>query len=706
MYQFSAVLAVLVIMLLAGNGAILLSNDLDRVDHDQLVQRGHVGERGSIRGALGEAASGYMGGLAGLLQRPHGAADRSKAQAAFLKASRHAEIRLLRQRGHSAAAKSAQLAKMGKGGKWEREWRAKAKRNVHGGVRSNVEASAKSHVKHATRVKANVTHLTFVAKNRTMRARKKRVAKRVTLDGGDGELKEGDLDSLFGTVDGAGTKDDVEKQSVADAQRFHHELKSSKQVAVLRGAHHAYIAYLTELLAVYVTKGKAPSVAFVERFMPLIKRWNVVLLQALHIGLVDKAAATGAALTTVEDSVLGCLNRTQAVVTFWSMYTLGLLENGITPTLAMPTSALAITAAAVAQCNDAKAQPPTTLVVAPLSATAGATPMEHVVYELLAWLDATNRTLETGLSSLAHEHAESEATAATMRSEARKKSAAENTPTAAASTAVVPKEYRVLPGRLLRSGEHARALIAAATVLGDAIPLDIAVRAEAALEALLGLSPHGTASQLPGAALRNWARFALLSPLERFLFCRDEIHTFEWLQFAAPEDVLNTAIVEISDASKASPEGGSTAPYAYFKDLSIEEIQRVHYEFDETGDPEFIRYAEEFTLPMEGCHGRLATTAADGYRPLRVARYPTFDRLLASSEGAAKHWQLSKKGREEERKEYQGTLLSKEKAKKKTRNRKAAAAEIELRQRQIRRKKAVMEKKQRELDALVEATKE
>jgi hypothetical protein len=91
---------------------------------------------------------------------------------------------------------------------------------------------------------------------------------------------------------------------------------------------------------------------------------------------------------------------------------------------------------------------------------------------------------------------------------------------------------------------------------------------------------------------------------------------------------------------------------------------------------------------------------------LRVARYPTFDRLLASSEGAAKHWQLSKKGREEERKEYQGTLLSKEKAKKKTRNRKAAAAEIELRQRQIRRKKAVMEKKQRELDALVEATKE
>ena len=59
-----------------------------------------------------------------------------------------------------------------------------------------------------------------------------------------------------------------------------------------------------------------------------------------------------------------------------------------------------------------------------------------------------------------------------------------------------------------------------------------------------------------------------------------------------------------------------------------------------------------------------------------------------------------------QRKEYQGTLLSKEKAKKKTRNRKAAAAEIELRQRQIRRKKAVMEKKQRELDALVQATKE
>ena len=222
-------------------------------------------------------------------------------------------------------------------------------------------------------------------------------------------------------------------------QRFTAQRSASHiavDVGALRDVQEEFTAYVTRLLTYYIANGNTPSERYIDRFMPLVKRWNFELLQVLRVGTTSKRAsvaaakaatmntnyyayltssekAAHAAVAKVEDFIHGCVNRTQAIVTFWSMYTLGLLENQLTPTLATPPSAAALVAQTIEHCAGAGAAFPD-LVPKPLPAAASATPMTRVIHELLSWLDAANRTVETGLMSLTQALGKSAAASSTL----------------------------------------------------------------------------------------------------------------------------------------------------------------------------------------------------------------------------------------------------------------------------------------------------
>lgn len=224
----------------------------------------------------------------------------------------------------------------------------------------------------------------------------------------------------------------------------------------------------------------------------------------------------------------------------------------------------------------------------------------------------------------------------------------------------VEREH-TLPGQLEELGlsEHRSALEAAAAAYeypdadsaGPSRTMNkvTALRAMSALNAVLGLSPES--AWIEPEELAALARYALLTPLERFLFCHDEMHTFEWLESAAEEDVINTAIVAIADASKV-PALERLDPY--FIRVQISEMQRLHSEYGETGDPEFIRFAEYFTNPLHSCLDRLPSASADAQVQLVVAPSPTFAAVIALGGVAAEHWTTSKKGRAITRMEHLG----------------------------------------------------
>jgi hypothetical protein len=129
------------------------------------------------------------------------------------------------------------------------------------------------------------------------------------------------------------------------------------------------------------------------------------------------------------------------------------------------------------------------------------------------------------------------------------------------------------------------------------------------------------------------------------------MHTFEWLESAAEEDVINTAIVAIADASKV-PNVERLDPY--FLRVQISEVQRLHSEYGETGDPEFMRYAEYFTNPLHSCLHRLPSASADAQVQLAIAPSPAFAAALALGGVAAEHWTRSKTVRAITRMEHLG----------------------------------------------------